>query len=130
VDGFVASQVARGFSRTTIDNGTGVLERFLALAAKPAWELTTSDVDAVVAALIEPVSRRSPGGTTPARSSNSLPSCKRDTRPRSSPGLECGSRIRWVSSTPAGRPNYRLIRNADDLVVLVHGTRSDAEAIR
>jgi RNA-directed DNA polymerase len=35
-----------------------------------------------------------------------------------------------VSSTPAGRPNYRLIRNADDFVVLVHGTRSDAEAIR
>ena len=52
VDGFVASQVARGFSPVTIDNGTGVLERFLSLAAKPAWELTASDVDAVVAALI------------------------------------------------------------------------------
>jgi integrase/recombinase XerD len=37
VDGFVASQVARGFSPVTIDNGTGVLERFLALAGKPAW---------------------------------------------------------------------------------------------
>jgi site-specific recombinase XerD len=53
VDGFVASQVARGFSATTIDNGTGVLERFLALAGKPAWELTAADVDAVVAALID-----------------------------------------------------------------------------
>ena len=49
----VASQVARGFSPTTIDNGTGVLERFLALAVKPAWELSPSDVDAVMAALIE-----------------------------------------------------------------------------
>ena len=62
VDGFVASQVARGFSSTTIDNGTGVLERFLLLAAKPAWELTAADVDAVVVALIErgvgPVTRR------------------------------------------------------------------------
>jgi hypothetical protein len=53
VDGFVASQVARGFSALTIDNGTGVLERFLTLAEKPAWELTAFDVDAVVAALIE-----------------------------------------------------------------------------
>ncbi len=53
VDGFVASQVARGFSQVTIDNGTGVLERFLALAGKPAWELTASDVDLVVAALVD-----------------------------------------------------------------------------
>ena len=29
-----------------------------------------------------------------------------------------------------GRPNYRLVRYADDFVVLVHGTKSDAEAIR
>ncbi|WP_326770927.1 group II intron reverse transcriptase/maturase (plasmid) [Streptomyces sp. NBC_01591] len=29
-----------------------------------------------------------------------------------------------------GQPNYRLIRYADDFVVLVHGERSDAEAIR
>jgi len=52
VDGFVASQVARGFSTITIDNGIGVLERFLVLATKPAWELTAADVDAVVVALI------------------------------------------------------------------------------
>jgi RNA-directed DNA polymerase len=29
-----------------------------------------------------------------------------------------------------GLPNYRLVRYADDFVVLVHGTKSDAEAIR
>lgn len=29
-----------------------------------------------------------------------------------------------------GRPNYRLVRFADDFVVLVHGTRSDAESLR
>jgi RNA-directed DNA polymerase len=29
-----------------------------------------------------------------------------------------------------GQPNYRLIRYADDFVVLVHGTRSDAEQIK
>lgn len=29
-----------------------------------------------------------------------------------------------------GLPNYRLVRYADDFVVLVHGTQSDAEAIR
>ena len=29
-----------------------------------------------------------------------------------------------------GLPNYRLVRYADDFVVLVHGTKSDAEALR
>ena len=29
-----------------------------------------------------------------------------------------------------GLPNYRLVRFADDFVVLVHGTQSDAEALR
>jgi RNA-directed DNA polymerase len=29
-----------------------------------------------------------------------------------------------------GLPNYRLVRFADDFVVLVHGERSDAEALR
>jgi RNA-directed DNA polymerase len=29
-----------------------------------------------------------------------------------------------------GLPNFRLVRYADDFVVLVHGTRSDAEALR
>jgi integrase/recombinase XerD len=53
IDAFVASQVAQGFSQITIDNGTGVLERFLALAAKPVWEITEHDVDRVIAALVK-----------------------------------------------------------------------------
>ena len=36
IDALVGSQVAQGFSQITIDNGTGVLERFLALAGRPA----------------------------------------------------------------------------------------------
>lgn len=67
VDDFVASQVARGFSPVTIENGTGVLERFLALAVRPAWELTASDIDGVVHALMDrgvgPVTRRDYVGT-------------------------------------------------------------------
>ena len=60
VDGFVAAQVAQGFSAVTIENGTGVLERFLVLAGRPAWELTEHDVDRVVAELIA----RGVGATT------------------------------------------------------------------
>ena len=29
-----------------------------------------------------------------------------------------------------GLPNWRIVRYADDFVVLVHGTREDAEAVR
>jgi site-specific recombinase XerD len=53
IDAFVASQVAQGFSQITIDNGTGVLERFLALAGKPVWEITEHDVDRVIAVLVK-----------------------------------------------------------------------------
>ena len=53
IDAFVGSQVAQGFSQITIENGTGVLERFLALAGKPAWEITAHDVDRVIAALVK-----------------------------------------------------------------------------
>ena len=53
IDALSASQVAQGFSQITIDNGTGVLERFLALAGKPAWEITEHDVDGVIAALVK-----------------------------------------------------------------------------
>ena len=60
--GFVASQVARGFSPQTIKVDNGVLDRFLALAGKPAWELTAHDVDRIVTTLVErgtgPVTRR------------------------------------------------------------------------
>lgn len=51
VEAFVASQVARGFSPVTIENGSGVLERFLAAAGRPAWEVTAADVDRVVGEL-------------------------------------------------------------------------------
>jgi hypothetical protein len=53
IDAFVGSQVAQGFSQITIENGTGVLERFLALAGKPVWEITEHDVDRVIAALVK-----------------------------------------------------------------------------
>ena len=48
---FEASQVARGFSPVTMDNGSGVLERFLTACGRPAWEVTREDVDRVVAGL-------------------------------------------------------------------------------
>ncbi len=52
VDAFVASWSARGFSPVSIENATGVLERFLALLEVPAWEARPDDVDAVVAKLV------------------------------------------------------------------------------
>lgn len=62
VEGYLASRVARGFSAITIEGEAGVLERFLGLADRPAWELTPADVDAVVGLLVErgvgPVTRR------------------------------------------------------------------------
>ncbi len=48
LDAYVASQVARGFSSVTVENGIGTLERFLALCGRPAWEVTREDVDRVV----------------------------------------------------------------------------------
>jgi integrase/recombinase XerD len=48
---FEASQVARGFSQTSMDNGAGVLERFLSACGRPAWDVTREDVDRVVAGL-------------------------------------------------------------------------------
>jgi integrase/recombinase XerD len=52
VDDFVGSCSARGFSEITIENATGVLERFLTLLAVPAWEATPEDIDRVVAELV------------------------------------------------------------------------------
>lgn len=52
VTAFVASWSARGFSRTTIENTSGVLERFLAMLGKPAWEAGPEDVDRVVGELV------------------------------------------------------------------------------
>src|SRR5258705_13705937 len=51
---FEASQVARGFSQTSMDNGSGVLERFLTACGRPAWDVTREDVDRVVAGLGAP----------------------------------------------------------------------------
>ena len=62
VEGYLASRVARGFSPVTIEGEAGVLERFLAIARRPAWELTAGDVDQIVGTLVErgvgPVTRR------------------------------------------------------------------------
>lgn len=52
VDGFVASWSARGFSPVTIENATGVLDRFLELLDIPAWEAGPDDVDRVVGVLV------------------------------------------------------------------------------
>jgi site-specific recombinase XerD len=45
------SQVARGFSPVSMENGAGVLDRFLTACGRPAWEVTRDDVDRVVAGL-------------------------------------------------------------------------------
>jgi site-specific recombinase XerD len=52
VEAFVASWSARGFSPVTIENASGVLERFLAMLGKPAWEAGPEDVDRVVGDLV------------------------------------------------------------------------------
>jgi len=51
LEAYAVSQVARGFSPVTMDNGAGVLERFLAACGRPAWDVTRDDVDRVVAGL-------------------------------------------------------------------------------
>jgi hypothetical protein len=51
VKAFMASWTARGFSSSTIDNDVGVLARMLDALGRPAWEVTTDDVDRVVGAL-------------------------------------------------------------------------------
>jgi integrase/recombinase XerD len=52
IDAFVGSRAARGFSAVTIENATGVLERFLVLLGVPAWEADSDDIDRVVAELL------------------------------------------------------------------------------
>jgi len=52
VDAFVGSWSARGFSAVTIENSSGVLDRFLELLEIPAWEAGPDDVDRVVAQLV------------------------------------------------------------------------------
>jgi len=48
VDAFVASWTARGFSEVTIENASGVLDRFLDRLGMPAWEAEPDDIDRVV----------------------------------------------------------------------------------
>lgn len=51
VDAYLASWTARGFSPVTIENDTGVLDRALTLLGRPAWEVTSEDVDRMVGGL-------------------------------------------------------------------------------
>jgi integrase/recombinase XerD len=51
VEAFVASWTARGFASSTVGTDAGVLERMLAALGRPAWEVTTADVDRVVGEL-------------------------------------------------------------------------------
>lgn len=53
LEAYEASQVARGFSPVTMENGAGVLARFLTACGKPAWEVSREDVDRVVGELAE-----------------------------------------------------------------------------
>ncbi len=48
---YEASQAARGFAQTSMDNQTATLERFLTACGQVAWEVTPADVDRVVAGL-------------------------------------------------------------------------------
>jgi len=50
VAAYVASWVARGYSQVTVDGSTARLERVLATLGKPAWEVTSDDVDRTVGA--------------------------------------------------------------------------------
>ena len=46
------------------------------------------------------------------------------------PGGEMATASRRARRRAKGLPNWRVVRYADDFVVLVHGTRADAEALR
>lgn len=53
IEDYQTSQVARGFSTLTIDNGAGTLERFLSACGKPAWEVGCEDIDRVIGGMAE-----------------------------------------------------------------------------
>ena len=102
VEAYAASQVAQGFSQITIDNGSGVLERFLALAGKPAWEITEDDVDGVIAVLVKRgVTQTTCRGYVQAfRGSSRF--CRRARRSRSRRCSAAGCAIRWIALTALG----------------------------
>lgn len=52
VEGLVGSWSARGFSPITIENASGVLDRFLVMLDMPAWEAGVDDIDRVVGELV------------------------------------------------------------------------------
>jgi RNA-directed DNA polymerase len=45
-------------------------------------------------------------------------------------GSEMATAYRRKKRRQGGQPNYRLVRYADDFVVLIHGTKADAETLR
>jgi integrase/recombinase XerD len=51
IEAYVASWVARGFSPVTIENDAPQLERILAMLGRPAWDVSSEDVDRVVGEL-------------------------------------------------------------------------------
>jgi integrase/recombinase XerD len=53
IDSWVTSMVVRGFSQATIEGDQAMLERFLKMATKPAWEFVPADVDSMLAMLYE-----------------------------------------------------------------------------
>jgi hypothetical protein len=101
VDAFVAGWVARRFSQLTIDNGTGVCERFLSISGNPALELEPEDIDAIMAALIDrgvgPVTRRGYVGHS-RRSSNLW---RQAADPRLGPGSAQGIQVLSMFFRPA-----------------------------
>jgi hypothetical protein len=102
VDAYAASQVAQGFSQITIDNGTGVLERFLALAEKPAWEITEHDVDRAIAVLVKRgVTQTTRRGYIQAfRGFFAFLLARKRSRSRRCSAAGCA--IRWIASTAPG----------------------------
>ena len=99
---FEASQVARGFSRTSMDNGAGVLERFLAACGRPAWDVTREDVDRVVAGLSAQGLAASTRRVTCRHSRGSTRSLSRARRARSRRRSGSGWSTRSMSSTRPG----------------------------
>jgi RNA-directed DNA polymerase len=53
-----------------------------------------------------------------------------DEHVASSPGGPKAGRVERAKRRRHGRPNYQLVRYADDWCLLVHGTKGDAEALR
>jgi hypothetical protein len=105
VDAFGTSWVMRGFSPVTITNDTGVLERMLTALGKPVWDATPDDVDRVVGAMaaegLAASTRR--GYVQVLKGFHRFLMARRAVEIEAASG--CGCRVRWMSSTPPGRPH-------------------------